>query len=80
MIEVLAKALCDNRIAIHVSNQHIVHLKLTQCYISIISQLKKKKGRTCDWEAELGQEFEESLGIKKGTVGVVNDSVEALRS
>lgn len=24
-------------------NQHIIHLKLTQCYMPLISQLKKKK-------------------------------------
>ena len=28
---------------INVSNQHVAHLKLTQCHISIISQLKMQK-------------------------------------
>ena len=28
---------------INASNQHIVHLKITQCYMSIVSQLKKEK-------------------------------------
>lgn len=49
-------------------------------YLNYVST--EKKSRTCHWEVGLGQEFEESFGIKKGTVGVevVNDSVEALRS
>ena len=29
---------------ISISNQHSIHLKIIQCYLSIISQLKKKKG------------------------------------
>ena len=28
---------------ISVSNQHSIHLKIIQCYLSIISQFKKKK-------------------------------------
>lgn len=43
MIEVLAKAMCGNHIAIHVSNQRIVYLKLTQCYISIKLEEKLKR-------------------------------------
>ena len=38
MVEVLAKAMVVSILQyISVSNKHLVHLKLTQCYMSIIS-------------------------------------------
>lgn len=40
-MEVLAKATGSNHIEVYnVSNQHLVHLEHTQCYMSIMFQLK----------------------------------------
>ena len=53
MLEVLANATVVIILQyIKVSNQHVVHLKLTQCCMSIISQLKKDKSwqsKKFDW-------------------------------
>lgn len=44
MKEVLNNHIVANALQyIHVSSHHMVHLKFTHCYMSIISQLNKKK-------------------------------------
>ena len=85
--EVLAKAMCGNHPAIHkgIKKQPIVHLELACTMLHLHWQKKekkKKKDRTCYQEVGLGEEFEESLGIKKETVGVgvIKDNVEARKS
>lgn len=83
--EVFAKAMCGNHPAIHkvIKKQPIVHLELP-CTMLHLHWQKKETNKQKDMLLGSGawEEFEESLGIKKETVGVgvIKDNVEALKS